>query len=299
MRILLLVLGLLPAAFAGAQVLLVPADAEDPADLVFNPRFIQRNGIASMTGTTHIKRDGEPMYQRPERLHFRFDEQGRTVYRNTSHGRPGSGTDTSYVLFEFGTHRHPAREFRNDLSGHFALEHELDSLDRPVRSTYTRIENLGTDRYHPIPGERTEIGDERYRYDQPNDSTLRRTYLNDLGLKYREEWRIGNGDGYLVLIEDRYTVSGRRSRTTFRYDEQGRLAERTERPDLDKPTSKRRTFLYDQAGNLLETDLWHDDRQVSHEEFLYEADTFFLKARIRKDLGTGTIHVVRFTTERR
>lgn len=88
-------------------------------------------------------------------------------------------------------------------------------------------------------------------------------------------------------------------RTTFRYDEQGRLAERTERPDLDKPTSKRRTFLYDQAGNLLETDLWHDDRQVSHEEFLYEADTFFLKARIRKDLGTGTIHVVRFTTERR
>ena len=76
MRILLLVLGLLPAAFAGAQVLLVPADAEDPADLVFNPRFIQRNGIASMTGTTHIKRDGEPMYQRPERLHFRFDEQG-------------------------------------------------------------------------------------------------------------------------------------------------------------------------------------------------------------------------------
>ena len=299
MRTTLLLPTLLLAFPAMAQVLLVPADAEDPAELVFNPRFVQRNGIASMTGTTHIKRDGEPMYQRPERLLFRFDEQGRTVYRNTSHGRPGSGRDTSYVMIDFGCHAVPQREFRNDLSGHYALEHELDSLDRPVRSTYTRIENLGTDRYHPVPGQRTEISDERYRYDQPNDSTLRRTYLNDLGLKYREEWRVHNGDGYLVLIEDRYTVSGRRSRTTFRYDEQGHLAERTEQPDLDKPPTKRRTFLYDQAGNLLETDLWHDDRQVSHEEFLYEADTFFLKARIRKDLETGTIHVVRFTTERR
>ena len=75
MRILLLWLGILLAPHAGAQVLLVPADADDPADLVFNPRFVQRNSIASMTGTTHIKRDGEPMYQRPERLHFRFDEQ--------------------------------------------------------------------------------------------------------------------------------------------------------------------------------------------------------------------------------
>lgn len=104
MRFALVLLTCMYAPLAGAQVLLVPAGPEDPAELVFNPRFVQRNAITSMSATTHIKRDGEPMYQRPERLHFRFDEQGRTVYRNTSHGRPGSGRDTSYVMIDFGCH---------------------------------------------------------------------------------------------------------------------------------------------------------------------------------------------------
>ncbi len=39
--------------------------------------------------------------------------------------------------------------------------------------------------------------------------------------------------------------------------------------------------------------------QVDRDEYLYEANTMLLTARLTKDLQSGVIHVVRFTTERR
>jgi len=45
--------------------------------------------------------------------------------------------------------------------------------------------------------------------------------------------------------------------------------------------------------------LWHDDRAMERDEYLYDANTMQLTARLTKDLNMGVIHVVRFTTERR
>ncbi|MBK9627653.1 MAG: hypothetical protein IPO56_08095 [Flavobacteriales bacterium] len=60
----------------------------------------------------------------------------------------------------------------------------------------------------------------------------------------------------------------------------------------------KRVWRYDAAGNVMEGALWHDDRQQERDEYLYDAHTMELKARLTKDLDTGVIHVVRFTTER-
>ena len=76
------------------------------------------------------------------------------------------------------------------------------------------------------------------------------------------------------------------------------MAERVEQPDLDRPRTIKRLWRYDAAGNVIEGELWHDDKQVDREEYLYEEQTMFLKARLTKDLASGVIHVVRFTTER-
>jgi hypothetical protein len=51
-------------------------------------------------------------------------------------------------------------------------------------------------------------------------------------------------------------------------------------------------------GNVMVCDTWRDDRQILHEEFVYEEGTLFLKATVTKDLETGLIHIVRYTTTR-
>ncbi len=282
-----------------AQALLVLPDAEDPDALHFNERFIARNRVASISGERMVKRDGQPMRTEPARYLYRFDEQGRMTYANNSFGNPGTGRDTTSVTFTYDTAGHVMSRLRNDLAGHFSYRTEHDAEGRPVSETYSRIENLGTDRYSLLPGVTTEISDEHFRYTTINDTTWRKTYFNYLDLPYREETFTRNARGYLLTIADRYLISERRSSTVFTYDEGGHLASRTDQRDISKPDTVKRTWVYDQAGNVVSAELWHGDRQKHREEFMYEEQTMLLKARLRKDMDTGIIHVIRYRTELR
>lgn len=297
-RILHILLLLMAPGFATAQALLV-LPTEDPAVTHFNPLFVQRNRIASIVGEQMVKRDNEPMREKKEKYLYRFDEQGRIVYSNNSFGQPGSGRDTASTLFTYDAKGNVVRRLRNDLVGHFAYSVDHDEQGRPLRETYTRIENLNTDRYHLVPGATTEISDEHFRYETVSDTVWKKLYTNYLGLPFREQHFAKDGMGYLRSIEDRYLISNRRSRITFRYDEKGRLAERVEQPDINQPRTMKRTWRYDAAGNVTEGTVWHDDRQVERIEYLYEENTMMLKARLTKDMATGNIHVVRYYAEKR
>lgn len=281
-----------------AQTLLVLPGTDDPGALHFNEKFIARNGITAIVGQRMVKRDNEPMREQREKHLYRFDALGRTTYANHSFGQPGTGRDTASVLFNYDADGRLTRRLRNDLGGHFAYDQQFDPEGRLVRETYSRIENLGTDRYHLVPGTVTAISDEHYRYVTVNDTVWKRVYTNDLGLPFREQTYTKDRLGYLRSIEDRYLISNRRSRITFTYDDKGRLAERVEQPDLAEKRTMRRTWRYDEAGNVVAGELWHDDRQVERDEYLYDAATMLLTARLTKDMASGTIHVIKFTTER-
>ncbi|HOZ39730.1 MAG: hypothetical protein IPO05_08330 [Flavobacteriales bacterium] len=279
------------------QMVLIAPGTEDPGELRFNPTFIARNHIAAMVGERLIKRDDRPMSPQREKHMYRFDGEGRTTYANHSYGQPGSGRDTTSVAVTFDAQGRELERLRNDLTGHFSLRILRDTQGRPVRQTYARVANLGTDRYALIPGEVTAISDEHYRHEHVNDSTTRQVFINELGLPYREQLRIQDHLGYLHIIEDRYLISNRSSRITFRYDEQGRLSERVEQPDIAQPRMSRRTWTYDSAGNVRSGTLWHDDEHVQQDEYVYEDSTLLLRGRLTKDIKSGIIHVVRYTTE--
>lgn len=298
MRPIVLALGLLATANLDAQQLLVPATAEEPTELTFNAAYIRRQGIRSISGKQMVKREGRPMQDKSEKHLYRFDGEGRLIYSNTSFGRPGSGMDTASIGYFYDAKGRLVQRLRNDLSGHFAYEITCDSLGRTVRQAYVRIENLGPDRYHLVPGNRTVISDEQMQWRQVNDTAWACTWLNELGLPYREQVHQWDRLGYLRAIDDRYLVTGRRGRITFHYDEKGRLAERLDRPDLARPGADKSTWRYDAVGNVVYAERWHDDRLRSHDEYLYDEETMWLKALLTKDEETNLIHVIRYTTER-
>lgn len=298
MKLLLSLLLLVAAQGADAQVLQVLPGTDDPGELRFNPQFMARNRIVSMVGEQSVKRDNRPMQARAEKHVYRFDDQGRTIYANHSFGQPGTGRDTASTLFTFDERGNLQRRLRNDLSGYFGYDVVRDEQGRPVRETFTRIENLSTDRYELKPGAITEISDEHFRYETVNDSVYKRLYVNSLGLPYREQTYTSNKLGYLRSIEDRYLVNNRRSRITFDYDEKGRLAERIEQPDLAQPRTLRRIWKYDSAGNVTDGSLFHDEKHINRDEYLYDA-AGMLSARLTLDLETGNINIIKFLTEKR
>jgi len=282
-----------------AQMLLIVPGLEDPAELRFNERFIAEHRIATLAGQEMVKRDNEPMRKRNEKHLYRFDEQGRLLYSNHSFGNPGSGRDTASTTFVYDEGGHLRLKVRSDAGGRFTHETERDERGRPVRETYARVEDRGTDRHSLEPGMVTGIGDERFTYQVLNDSTSRKTYINSLDLPYREQTTTHDAQGRPRAIEDRYLVNNRRSRVRFAYDGQGRLVERIEQPDLALPRTIRRAWLYDAVGNVSAGDLWHDERHVQREEFVHDERGGILKARLTRDTESGSILVVRFTVETR
>lgn len=276
-----------------AQTLLVPATGS-PQQPHFNPAFMARNGVAEIKGQLHVKRENEPIKPRNEHYLYRFSNDGRVLYSNNSFGMPGSGRDTASVQYRYNEQGHLVERTRLDLSGHYSEEVTTDSAGRPLREMHVRIENLGTDRYNLVPGARTEVSDERYTHDRLNDTTLRTVTLNSLGLPYKERLHISDRHGYLLRIDDRYIVTGRMGRTTFTYNEKGLLASRTEQSDLSDPRTLRYTYTYDVGNDLLSMDTWHSEKLVTKEEYVYAEGSHHLKAKLTKDMATGTIRVVRY-----
>lgn len=287
------------AAIASAQVLRVDPDVEDPTALRFNEAFIQRNGVLSIEGRASIKREGQPIKEKGDRTEYRFDAGGRASQVSSMFGRPGSGIDTTSVMYTCDARGHVIEELRNDVNGFFAVRDSLDSAGRSLRHTYVRIRNLGADRYHFVPGQETTISDERCIWSVINDTAWRCTVLNDRGLPYRERSYHRDRWGYLRAIDDRNLITGRSGRTSLRYDEKGRLAERIEQPDLGARATHTFTWHYDNAGNVTVRNEAHDGRQYRHSEFLYEEETMLLKAILTKEIDPGVIHILRFTTLRR
>lgn len=297
-RFLLCVL-LAGVTLAHAQMLLVEPGTEDPGILHFNPEFIARNGVRSVSGQAWVKRDGQPMRALDRHYLYRFVDGGRLGYSNNSFGKPGSGIDTASVMYTYDEAGHLLQELHNDIHGYFALRKEYDPEGRATHVEHVRLENLSSDRYRFVEGGTTIISDERYTYTTLNDSMWRRTALNDRGRPYQEETFVENALGYLRSIEKRNLITQRRGRITFTYDEKGRLAEREEATDLGLPDRSKWTWTYDNGtGNPLSRDLYRNGELVRHSEFLYTEGTLFLKAIVTRNNETGVIDIVRYETAR-
>lgn len=295
----LLLLVLVATSLAmNAQMLLVDAGPGDPTTLHFNTEFIRRNSVKSVKGQDWTKKDGRPMVARNRFYLYRFGETGRLGFSNTSFGKPGSGVDTASVIYTTGTDGRLLEELHNDPNGWYALRSEFDAGGRPVRTTHVRIENLSTDRYRLQPGANTVISDETFSYADINDTTVRKTCMNDRGRPYREEVSTRNALGYLLRIDDRNLITQRMGRTTFTYDAKGRLKERTTVSDLGRPFEETWRWTYDAAGNPITRDLLRNGVLTRHSEYVYAEGTLFLKAVVTRDKETGLIELVRYDIER-
>ena len=297
-KVFLLFCALTATAHANAQMLLVEPGANDPMLLRFNPEFIARNGVKSISAQQCTKRDGRPMVAQDRFFLYRFGNGGQLGYSNNSFGKPGSGVDTASVMYTYGDSGLLLQELHNDINGYYALRMEYGANDRPVHVTNVRMENLSSDRYHFVEGANTIISDERYEYATLNDTMWRKTFLNDRGRPYQEETFTKDQLGYLRSIEAHNLITQRRGRITFTYDAKGRLAERTEQVDLASPSMTTWSWTYDAAGNPLTRDLLRNSVLMRHSEYLYAAGTLFLKAIITKNNETGLIEILRYDISR-
>lgn len=286
------------ALHAQAQMLLVEPGPDDPGPLRFNPAFIMRNGIATVNAQLWTKRDSRPMQPLDRYFRYRFSTDGQLDRATRMLGKADTGVDTASVLYSYGTDGRLLQELHNDVHGFYALQMEYGPDGRPTRETHVRLGGLTAALDGPGADTPTVISDERYTYAEVNDTTWRKTLLNDRGRPYEEQTFIKDRLGYLRRIESLNLITQRRGLASFGYDGNGRLAKRTAQPNLALPDTTTWNWTYDAAGNPLTRDLLRNGVLARHSEYLYAEGTLFLKAVITKNEETGLIEILRMDVER-
>ncbi len=290
-----LLLWMLPSR---AQMLLVEPGADEPELLHFNPAFIVRNGVTAVNAQLWTKRDGRPMQPLDRWFRYRFSTGGQLDRATHMLGNATTGLDTASVLYSYGTDGRLLQELHNDVHGYYALQMEYGPDAHLVRETHVRLGGLTAALDGPGADTPTVISDERYTYTALNDTSWRKTFLNDRGRPYQEETYAKDRLGYLRRIETLNLITQRRGLATFAYDGNGRLASQTVQTNLAVPETTTWQWTYDAAGDPLTRDLLRNGTLARHSEFLYAEGTLFLKAVITKNNETGLIEILRMEVER-
>lgn len=264
---------------------------EDP---FFNADFIARNKIKQIHGELSTKKERDRIRKGKMEYDYHFEEDGKMEFQLNSMLRTEARTDSSFIHYYYREDGTIETKRLNDTYGFYSYDYETDAEGQVVKETYFRDENVGTSRFNFQLGKQYIISSEAFAYENIGDSIIVKQVFNNYGKAYMEHRKYYNKLGYKTMEESRYIIGNRRSRTTFEYDEKGRISKKIEQHDLRNDKQTITTYLYDDVGNLLEENIYQNDTHVTHREFLYD-ERMFLSAIISKDVATNIISIVKYT----
>lgn len=258
----------------------------------FNPEFIKKNKIKSITGKTSTKKENDIIRPTDIIQYYEFDATGRVVKQLYSHHAFGYRTDTTTIIFTYDSLGRLITRRQNDNLSFYSYNYKYDSLGNVIKETYTRDENCGPSKYQFKLGSQYEILSESYRYKEENGKRIKK-YFNSYGKEYQQREYYFDKLSYLKSEKMIYTLTGRQtSEINYEYNEQGLCVTRSEfNVDGVKIIA---AYDYDKQGNLTEYEYLLDTELVTHRELLYD-QYMLLNATVSKDIRTNLITVVKFS----
>lgn len=264
-------------------------------DNFFSRDFIKSNKIKSIHGKVSTKRENEAMYEKDQFNYYEFDSEGRITVIMSTFTSLGNSKDTGIVNFVYNDKGQLVTKRRSDNYGFYSYNYEYDSAGRVTKETYCRDENAGKSKYHFVLGKQFIISSESYTYHQYVDRQYVRKYYNNYGALYQERYSYYDLNNYHTEDIYRLTLSGKESKTTYGYDEKGRLNKKTDVSYIFGYSETSDTYKYDALGNLEEHSSFRNAEQKVLRSMLYDQKTMLLSAQVMKDFDTGLIYVIRYS----
>ena len=277
-RIFFIIIFLLIGPVANAQLLNI--EDVNPLDKVdmFNPRFVEQNSIRSIKISQMRKPNEGALEKLMGEDEFIFNSSGQVEFAAQVRILFGK-RDTSETMFKFdassrliskttSTSRH---------SNTLAFGYEGDEL----ANTSLLAEGGDT----PI-----RLNSESVVWRAVNDTLHLRTFLNDLGIPYKEERTQLNGLGYVVARSETMLMTRKKVHQTLRYNDMGRLEERTQ---SSKQYSHIGKYNYDELGNLLSVVTSNTHSDLTRIEVVYSS-SFLVEGLLVQNLESNDITIYKF-----
>lgn len=249
----------------------------DFRQLNFQPDFIVRNKIKTISVSEREMRYGQTIKDLGSGIIYSFDRSGNCVSRTTTRNLFGRN-DSIIERFELKG-RELERSIRQDQRSYLRLEREV--MGDTVSFCRYRGNNAGEEtwlscEYHVITVE---------------DNKKIVQIMNDQKRPYHK--RIFHYDSldYLTSIEDTYLVTRNYSTSEFSYTENGQLELRV---DASKKGSKKWEYIYDE-DRMLESIYFYEDDKLIWEREIVLGNSGKIDALLKRDPSTGDIRIDKYT----
>lgn len=263
---------------------------EDP---FFNEKFIKINKIKSIKGSWSSKKVKDIIRKKNVDFYYEFDENGMLKQQYSTFLSQNIKKDTSVIAYTYNNENKIIIKRKTDNNGFFSLTYDYDAKGNLLKETYAREENASNTKNDFSLKKQYIIKTDSFHYEQLSKSQEKITYYNSYGKSYKETFYYYDELGYLSEVYTKYLIGNKKSKITYKFNETGRLSERTTHADFNTNLIKKEEFIYDEIGNLMEIKTYENDEYKTSTQFLYDKN-MLMTAQLTKVIANEFLTIIQY-----
>jgi hypothetical protein len=222
-----------------------------------------------------------------------FDESGNIIKQFESFYR-GKKKDSSITTFHYDEKQNIATKRMSDSYGFFSYNYKYNGGGDIIQKTYCRDENATNNKNNFKLKKQYTIVNETYSFVR-TDSSMQKNIFNNHGSVYQKEYFTYDPNKLLVKVVKKLIVSYKKSATTYKYNDLGKVSEKKVQKNLSKKDYSRFVYEYDEFGNLEIIDEYRNEELKTHKEVIYNKSTLLMKALLVQEVNSNFITITKFT----
>ncbi|GAB4258987.1 MAG: hypothetical protein Kow0079_16180 [Vicingaceae bacterium] len=261
----------------------------------FNTSIIKKNNIKLIVGKIATKKPNDIIRTRGLDEQFYFDINGNLVTQITTFFTPNNVKDSSAINYQYDAKNRLLTIRKSDNYGYYSNNFSYDEEGNVIAITYCRDENKLNKKNEFILDKQFVISSETYTYEKLTPYQLKKVVYNSNQKPYKQIMHYYDSLGYLVQTAEKYLLGNNKTTTIYHYDENGRLIEKSITiRQMGNTNSKKETYSYDEFGNILEINMFENEQHKTITQFLYDKNTYLLKAQLIKNVETELIKIIQY-----
>jgi|GEM_PF-283661 len=286
-------LSFLPNKNINAQLLEInkPLFSDEP---FFNSLFIQENKIKSITGSRSSKKIQDIIRSKGLDFYYEFNEKGNLSKQIATFLINGVNKDTNIITYEYNNTGSLVLKRKSDNYGFYSYHYQLDSLNRIIKQTYNREENIYACKGSFKLCQQYKISSDSFSYKKIDTTQIKKIFYNNYGKPFKQQMRYYDEFDYLTEEYTKFIIGNKKSRIKYHYDENGRLIKQDHHSYLTENNKITTTYEYDNYGNILFIKTYNNEQHTTTKQFLYDKKTMLLTAQLIQDIASEFIQIVQY-----
>lgn len=256
----------------------------------FHEEFVKRNKIKTIKGYYSTKASLDYIHKTKDVYFYQFNTEGQLVTEyKTQYG------DTLVSMFEYDDQGRLAILRKSDNAGFHSYHFKYDDQNRITEKEYRRDVSKGGDKAKFVLDKTFIVSVEKFEYINLEGNNYKKIYLNHADKVYKDEFHYFNEFDLLIEQEGRMKMGSGLTKTTYQYDEFGRVSEKKSEKRVMGNYTAKWVYEYDEHNNVLAEHYYKDDKYITEYQIVYQQETMLLKALVTRDVETEFVTILRFS----